>query len=301
MSIVKSFSVGRGDMFYIKHGSDNFTIIDCCLTDENKEEIVDEIKEEKKNKEITRFISTHPDEDHIQKLDYLDDEIGIVNFYCVDNEATKKDETDGFKRYCSLRDSGKAFNIYKGCKRKWMNQDGPDKNGKEIGSSGINILWPDTDNEDYKAELKKAKEGKEFNNISCIIKYSLKNGITAIWMGDLEKDFMEKIKDEVTFTKTNILFAPHHGRKSGKVPSEWIDQMNPDIIIMGEANSNDSDYASYPDRNKIRQNSAGDIILECDTDKKIHIYVSNKNYSVDFLDDENMDTFDYYIGTLNID
>ena len=29
MSIVKSFSVGNGDMFYINHGSDNFTIIDC--------------------------------------------------------------------------------------------------------------------------------------------------------------------------------------------------------------------------------------------------------------------------------
>lgn len=301
MSIIKSFSVGNGDMFYIKHGSDNFTIIDCFLSDENKEDIVNEIKEERKDKEITRFISTHPDEDHIQKLDYLDDEIGIVNFYCVDNEATKKIETDGFKRYCSLRDSVKVFNIYKGCKRKWMNQDGPDKNGKEIGCSGINILWPNTANEDYKAELKKAKEGTYFNNISCIIEYSLKNGVTAVWMGDFEKDFMEKIKNKVTFSKTNILFAPHHGRKTGKMPQEWIDEMNPDIIVMGESNSKDSDYASYPEHNKIRQKSAGDIILECNTDKKIHIYVSNENYSVDYLDDENMGTFDYYIGTLNID
>lgn len=296
MSIVKSISAGDGDMFYIKHGSDNFTIIDCCLSDDNKEDIVREIKEEKKNKDITRFISTHPDEDHIQKLDYLDDEISIVNFYCVKNEATKSVETDGFKRYCSLRDSDKVFNIYKGCSRKWMNQ-GDDTRG----SSGINILWPDTSNEDYKAELKKAKEGTAFNNISCITEYSLKDGITAIWMGDLEKEFMEKIKDKVTFSKTHILFAPHHGRKSGKMPSEWIEQMNPDIIIMGESNSNNSDYASYPERNKIRQNSAGDITLECGTDKKIHIYVSNENYSVDFLDDENMDTFDNYIGTLNID
>ena len=31
MSKVKSFSVGEGDMFYISHNSDNFTIIDCCL------------------------------------------------------------------------------------------------------------------------------------------------------------------------------------------------------------------------------------------------------------------------------
>ena len=36
MSTIKSFSVGYGDMFFINHGSDNFTIIDCYLDDENK-------------------------------------------------------------------------------------------------------------------------------------------------------------------------------------------------------------------------------------------------------------------------
>ena len=34
MTVIKSFSVGLGDMFYILHGSDNFTIIDCNLTGE---------------------------------------------------------------------------------------------------------------------------------------------------------------------------------------------------------------------------------------------------------------------------
>ena len=43
MSIVKSISVGNGDMFYIKHGSDSFTTIDCCMTEENEERIMDEI------------------------------------------------------------------------------------------------------------------------------------------------------------------------------------------------------------------------------------------------------------------
>lgn len=32
MSIVKSYAVGAGDMFYIRHNTDNFTIIDCCGT-----------------------------------------------------------------------------------------------------------------------------------------------------------------------------------------------------------------------------------------------------------------------------
>ena len=60
----------------------------------NKQKITDEIISESNNKDITRFISTHPDEDHIHGLKYLDDKIGILNFYCVKNEATKSDETE---------------------------------------------------------------------------------------------------------------------------------------------------------------------------------------------------------------
>lgn len=53
MSIVKSYSFPegdiRGDMFYIKHGSRNFTVIDCYLKDGDgnnarKDEIIKEIK-----------------------------------------------------------------------------------------------------------------------------------------------------------------------------------------------------------------------------------------------------------------
>jgi len=299
MSIIKSFSVGLGDMFYIKHNSDNFTIIDCCLTDENRKRIVDEIKRESKGKEITRFISTHPDEDHVQQLDYLDDELKLQNFYCVDNETIKSDETNGFTRYTELRDSTKSFKIYKDCSRKWMNTAGVDKNGKEIGSSGINILWPDTSNSDFQEALENAKNGESPNNISAIIKYSLSDGATILWMGDLGNDIMEKIKDEIDLPKVNVLFAPHHGRKSGKVPKEWLDQMNPDIVVLGEAPSQSLDYKSYDAYNKITQNSAEDIIFECVT-KKIHVYTSNENHTVDFLDDENKSTFDYYIGTLNL-
>lgn len=180
-----------------------------------------------------------------------------------------------------------------------MNQAGAGDNGEDHGSAGINILWPDTDNEDYKAALQKAAEGTAFNNISCIVKYSLEGGVTAVWMGDLETAFMDSIVDEIVLPKTNLLFAPHHGRKSGRIPPKWITAMNPDIIIMGEANANDSDYAAYPNHNKIRQNSAWDITFECDGGK-VHCYSSNPNYSVDFLDDEGASTFDNYLGTLNI-
>ena len=294
MSIVKSLSVGDGDMFYIKHGNDNFTIIDCCMSEENKYDIVRELIYQSKSKGITRFISTHPDDDHFCGIKYLNQNMPIRNFYCVKNEAAKSEETDDFKEYCALRDdSKKVFYLAEGCSRRWLNQG----NG-ERGASGIHILWPITTNEHYREELTKAKEGNSFNNISIIMKYSLNDGAKILWMGDLETDFMEKIKDEIIIDAADILFAPHHGRDSGKVPADWLESINPKIVIIGEAPSEELNY--YTGYNTITQNSAGDIILEC-VSGKTHIYVSNPDYSVDFLDDKNMpDTYGKYIGTLTV-
>lgn len=50
MSTVKSLAIGNGDMFYIGHGSENFTIIDCCLSEDNKSLIVKELKAQFENK-----------------------------------------------------------------------------------------------------------------------------------------------------------------------------------------------------------------------------------------------------------
>lgn len=294
MSIVKSLAVGDGDMFYIKHNSDNFTLIDCCMPDDAREKLIEEIKAESEGKGITRFISTHPDQDHLCGLSALDDTMGILNFYCVRNEATKDDPTRDFERYCKLRDDAKkAFYLERECSRHWMNQSNDDRD-----SSGINILWPVVSNPDYKAALADAKEGESPNNISCIATYSLLNGVTMMWMGDLETDFMEKIEDAVKIKAADILFAPHHGRESGKVPSAWLAAINPKIVVLGEAPSENLNY--YAGYNTITQNSAGDITFTCD-EGKTHIYVSNEKYSVNFLDDENMsNTYGTYIGTLTI-
>ena len=297
MSLIKSISVGNGDMFYIKHGTSNFTIIDCNIDDTNKKEITDEIVLESSGKDIIRFISTHPDEDHIHGLKYLDDKIDIANFYCVANEDTKDDETEDFKRYCELRDSKeKAFYIYRDCSRCWMNKNDDEK---KYGSSGINILWPIVDNEDYQNELLNVKEGKSSNNISPIIKYSLNNGVTVLSFGDLESSFMEKIKDTIELPEADIIFAPHHGRSSGKIPKEWMESINPKMVIIGEAPSEKIDYLSG--YNTITQNTAGDIILDCSTGI-VDIYVSNENYSVNFLEN-NKKANDYnstYSGPLNL-
>jgi hypothetical protein len=136
----------------------------------------------------------------------------------------------------------------------------------------------------------------EETNIAPIIEYRLKDGAKILWMGDLSTDFMEKIMDKVIISSVDVLFAPHHGRDTGKVPGGWLKSMDPRMVIIGEAPSKYLNY--YDDYNTITQNSAGDITLECDSGKT-NIFASNPDYSVDFLDDDNLqDTYGKHIGTL---
>ncbi|HEU4737694.1 MAG TPA: MBL fold metallo-hydrolase [Solirubrobacterales bacterium] len=290
MTIVKSFATGLGDTYYIRHNSDNFTIIDCHIP-VDRDDIIEEIEEESRGKGITRFISTHPDNDHIKGLVRLDDALGLLNFYVVKNRATKPDYTADFERYCELRDSDKAFFIEQGCSRRWMNES-----SDERGSSGISILWPDLDNSDFKNVLTSAEDGGSPNNLSTIVKYSLNNGVTMLWLGDLETDFMETIEDEIELPKADVVFAAHHGR--ARMPAAWIDQMDPQIIVLGEAPREYLEY--YGGRDHLRQNTAWDITFENESGRT-DVYVGNPEYEVPYLRDEGFGdtTHGYYMGSFD--
>ncbi len=296
MPTVKSYAVGNGDTFYIRHGSDNFTIIDCDLSDYNADEIIEDIKAAKAGKNIQRFICTHPDEDHFGGLHLLDDAISILNFYVVKNQAIKDDDTESFKRYCQLRDDPKkAFYIFKGCSRKWMNLAGDGR-----GSSGIEILWPDTSNKHFVEALAACDAGESYNNTSAVIRYALADGASFMWLGDLETQFMERITDDIELEKTTIVFAAHHGRDSGKIPDAWLEKLDPQIVVIGEAPSRHLNY--YTGYKKVTQNKAGHITMDCVADK-VHFYVSNHDYKNNALADEALPDLgdSKYVGSITVE
>ena len=266
MSIITSYSVGDGDMFTIRHDGQTYTIIDCCYSDKNHfKRTIQNIMNDLMGRKI-QFISTHPDEDHIKGIGFLFSNLRIADFYVVRNRAVKEDYSENFNNYTKIRDGYTATRVIAIAK------------GKKA-ASGIEFLWPDVDNDYFKAALHKASSGEEFNNISPIIKYSLRNGAKVMWMGDIETDFLEAIMYDIAWEEINVLFAPHHGRKSGKVPKYVMDRLNPDLVVIGESNSEYLDY--YQGYDTVTQNRAGDIRLEC-LEGEVLIYCADKDYDPKF-------------------
>lgn len=295
MSVVKSFAVGNGDMFYIDHNSDNFTIIDCDLSEANATRIINEIALLKARAGIDRFICTHPDDDHFGGLHLLDNAIGISNFYVVQNQAIKDNDTEAFQRYCRLRDGDKAYYLHKGCRRRWMNLE-----TAERGSSGISVLWPDTANRYFQEALASCNAGVSYNNTSAVLRYAIEGGASFLWLGDLETEFMENIFDSIELQKTTIVFASHHGRHSGKIPNSWLQILDPQIIVIGEAPSRHLNY--YTGYKTVTQNLAGDVTMDC-RGNQIHFYTSNENYWNKALTNLGLSDLpnDTYVGSLSVE
>lgn len=306
-SIVKSYSFPeggiRGDMYYIKHNSNNFTVIDCFLKDGDgknarKDEIIKDIKQESGGR-ICRFISTHPDNDHIAGIECLDDLWGITNFYAVENNRPEDKGDVNLTRYHWLL-KNKNYAIKRGIQRAWLNES-----TNENGNSGLNFHWPNVNNEKFKEALKLVAEGKNCNNICPIFTYSIKQGATYMWMGDLETEMQQAYYDEYknSIPKVDILFQPHHGRKSGSVPDKLLVALNPKLIIIGNAPADHIDYGDS--QQTITQNTAGDIRFE-NEGKDVHVYTKNKidnpptclkaQYGGSRYDHSGW----YYVGTLTI-
>lgn len=274
MSIIKSFSFQegeiRGDMFYIKHNSQNFTVIDCYLKDSGsnarKQEIIEEIIEESKGR-ICRFISTHPDKDHIYGISDLNNKWPILNFYAVKNQKPLSDDDDSVTYRDLLKN--KNFEIKAGITRAWLNEE---KDGRK--GAGINFKWPVLKNEYFKKVLKTvAQDGKDVNDICPIITYS-NSKFKYMWMGDLSTDMQKQYYNDCKgrIPKVDVLFHPHHGRESGKIPDELIEVLDPTIIVIGNAPSEHINYC-FPEKT-ITRNSSGDIMF-INEGNALHVYSKN--------------------------
>lgn len=280
---VKSFSVGEGDMYTIldREQGGNLTVIDCCISADRESEILSELRQDGPS---FRFISTHPDEDHIRGLAKLKDDIRVL--WACNNGIDEMFPSEDMKVYRQLFNS--EFTITAGSSIAYKKK-----------GIGIDFLWPKEDSVEFKNAVARAKETKKaYNNTSPILIYTYKGCASFMWMGDLSSDYLSSISKLVAWRHVDVLFAPHHGRD--RVPLEILGKLTPRLIVIGEAASDDIVY--YDKYCEVCQNTAQDILFECD-ERKIHLFSSgpvSDKVRRSLVQDGSRTRYTQYKGTVSI-
>jgi len=299
MGIVHFLNVSEGDCTWIKHPTGHNTIIDISNAKEvevlfekasasgnhnQKNHPVNPIEylKELGLDTVFRFILTHPDMDHLDGIKALFDEFEVLNFW--DTENTKvmdensnwgkynKEDWDFYQEIRSSSKSPKVLHLFAGSTGQYYNKT---EDGKS-GADGLYILAPTLE------LVNEANSTEDYNDCSYVILYRTGDNKKVIFAGDsAEKSWdyiLENHKEDVE--DIDILFAPHHGRKTGG-NDDYLDVLNPKLTLFGNAKSEYLDYASWNNRglDHITNNQANCIILNTSGSKGIDVYVTYETFA----------------------
>lgn len=229
-------------------------------------------------KEIWRFIITHPDMDHLDGIRDLYEEFSIPHTWDTDNnKSIKKENFGGGYNY-------EDWQFYEKLRAGKVNTT----KRLALHSGDCGNFW----NDDYikvlcttKELLATANEAGDHNDASYVLLYTppKKNG--GVWKilfaGDSHdgswEHILEKYSEEVS--NIDILFAPHHGRDSGR-NYDFLKTLTPKITLLGNASSEHLAYEKYPDV-RITNNQAGYVVMDV-SEEQIAFYVKNHEFCRDF-------------------
>jgi beta-lactamase superfamily II metal-dependent hydrolase len=230
---------------------------------------------------IFRFILTHPDMDHLDGFDALVRKFSVANFWDSGVRRTPPDfencieyKKEDWDRYVSIRDKKEGgitvLSHLAGSRFKFANQN----DAGEGGGDGLYILAPNTE------LVEAANQGGDINDGSYVLLYRSAGGRILI-PGDAHDEtwdyVIENYADDVK--DCSVLFAPHHGRKSGR-SFDFLDVVNPKLTFFGCASSGDLAYQAWAQRGLrvITNNQAGNIVLDSDSEG-IKVYVQNDKFA----------------------
>jgi len=229
-------------------------------------------------KSIFRFIITHPDMDHLDGIRDLYTDFNITNTWDTNNKKTIQPNAgfggynhEDWRFYEKLR-AGQVADT------KRLIYHAKDDN-EYYNQDDITILCPTAD------LVKRANETGNFNDSSYVILFTPPRSNGRRWKflfaGDSEDHSWEYILNNHSEEVKNVdvLFAPHHGRDSGR-SYEFLKTVKPKVTIFGNASSKHLAYNCYEPL-RITNNQAGYIIFDINDDNFI-IYVKNYEFARDF-------------------
>ena len=244
---------------------------------------------------LFRFISTHPDMDHLDGFNRLATEISIGNFWDSGARKTKPDfegspyKEEDWDRYVKFRDAKEkgVTTISKLADARFMfanlNDDG------NCCGDGLYILAPNQELVDT------ANETEDFNDCSYVILYRSTGGKVII-AGDAHDKTWEYILEnhEDDIKDCKFLLAPHHGRKSGRDYS-FLDIMKPKLTLFGCAPSEHLAYSAWKYRNLVyvTQNQCGNMVLQT-SDGHLDVYIENEKFASKVKQDTHQNEIGYF-------
>ena len=308
MSVIHLLNVRNGDCTIFDHDSGRKTMIDICAGNigieseaartflealsiskpkgnyrmcSNPTNPIEYLKSTIGTSSLFRFISTHPDMDHLDGFNRLATEISIENFWDTGARKNKPDfegspyKEEDWDRYVKFRD-GKQDGTNRVCclagsRFKYANKD-------DEGGSGdrLYILAPN------QKLVDDANKAGDFNDCSYVILYRSSGG-NIIIPGDAHDKTWEYILEnhEEDIKDCKFLLAPHHGRKSDRDYS-FLNTMKPKLTLFGCAPSEHLAYSAWNYRNLLyfTQNQCGNMMLQT-RDVYLDVYIENEKFAKD--------------------
>ena len=314
MSVIHFLNVLEGDCNIIQHDSGRISVIDVCnaYNDDDtpaekavqayKKKILFDtkvpvgkidfkqkadpdnpikyIKNRLQRNDIFRFIITHPDMDHLDGIKDFYNEFTVTNTWDSDNtkelpagSGDGRYNRDDWDFYRQIRE-GKYSKTYRltysaGADAQYFNED------------MIKVLCPTT------ALIRQANEiAGDFHDLSYVLLYTPPTQEGGHWKilfaGDSHDSSWEYIlrNHRSQVENVDILFAPHHGRDSGR-DYKFLDILKPKLTLFGNASSEHLAYSQYR-KTRITNNQAGHIILDINP-KRSKVYVKNQEFASSFL------------------
>lgn len=288
MSTVHFLDVDPGDCSIIQHSSGRATMIDVCDAYNSEFRGVEAFSKTYSGRQnpihylrrigiskLHRFISTHPDMDHMDGIKGIFSEFEPKEFWDTDNDKkiassdlSTARQKENWETYQDIRSQPVFYNtnrleVCSGyiCRDERITSDHDDI---------LAVLSPTAE------LLQQASSDEEYNDASCVILYCT-NGRRILFCGDSHnntwKHIMRTHPDIVK--NVDIMLAPHHGRKSSR-DWDFLDHVRPKLTIFGRAPSKYLSYDAwrYYELPFLTRPQIGSVIVKTNN-FRMNIYVTN--------------------------
>ncbi len=242
--------IGQGDSTLIKTPQNNYILIDGG-PGTNVSNAIGKVFNSNIFNNIDVVISTHPDKDHIEGLNYVLNKYNIQYYFI--NKVTKESELIDQNLYIVNKNNIKNFGLN-------------NKNDFIIDGVIFNILWPTK-------ETTNVANTPNNHSISLLISYK---DFRFLTMGDADSLVEELIIKSNKITDIDLLKVSHHGSKYS-TSNRFVKSVSPDIAVISVGKNN----YGHPTNEVINNLTENNVkIFRTDRDNTVKITSDGKTTNV---------------------